>query len=106
MPRHQGPDASRVDDPQEIDIPLWVQPGASRTLVGGRHGEALRVAVAAPPERGRANAAVVDALAAALGLAARDVELVSGQRGRAKRALVRTADPDGLARQLDHLRGA
>jgi uncharacterized protein YggU (UPF0235/DUF167 family) len=44
----------------------------------------LKLAVAAAPEAGRANAAVVELLAEALGLHVRDVKVVRGLGARAK----------------------
>lgn len=63
-----------------------VKPGSSRTRVGGGYGDppALVVAVNAPAVDGRANDAVVAALAEALGLKRADVEIVSGHTGRTK----------------------
>ena len=42
-----------------VELSVKVVPGASRTKVAGVWGVALRIAVAAPPEAGKANAAVV-----------------------------------------------
>jgi uncharacterized protein (TIGR00251 family) len=59
-------------------------PGARRSSVVGRHGDAWKLRIRATPERGRANAEVVDLLAGVLGLATRDVRIVAGQTGRDK----------------------
>jgi len=64
-------------------------------------GERLRVAVAAPPVDGAANAAVIEALAEAFGVPRRAVEIVRGQTGRRK--TVRVAG--GSAELLTRLRG-
>jgi uncharacterized protein len=65
-----------------------VKPGASRDRVGGRYGDnepaVLIVAVQARAVEGAANRAVVDLVARAFGLRARDVVLVSGERSRTK----------------------
>ncbi len=57
-------------------ILLKVVPGASRSEVVGPLGGRLKVRVAAPPEGGKANRAVVRLLREWLG--ARDVEIVAG----------------------------
>jgi uncharacterized protein (TIGR00251 family) len=82
---------------------LHVQPGAGRTHVTGTFGTALKVRVAAPPEAGRANEAVVKLLAESLDVDAATLELRSGDKSRAKRVLIRGADPDALARTLEDL---
>jgi uncharacterized protein (TIGR00251 family) len=63
---------------------LRVSPGARRAGVVGRHGDAWKVRVAAPPADGRANAAVVDLLAETLGVAVSAVTVVSGHGARDK----------------------
>jgi uncharacterized protein (TIGR00251 family) len=65
-------------------LQLRVSPAGSREQVVGRHGDAWKVRVAAPPEDGKANDAVLRLLAEALGLPRRDVALVSGHTGRDK----------------------
>jgi uncharacterized protein len=63
---------------------LRVSPGSDRAEIVGRHGEAWKVRVTAPPERGRANQAVVRLLAERLGLPAGELEVVSGLASRDK----------------------
>ncbi|HLT70333.1 MAG TPA: DUF167 domain-containing protein [Acidimicrobiales bacterium] len=75
-----------------ILLTVHVQPGAARAGVVGTHGDALKVKVAAPPERGRANAALERLIAEELGLRPTDVEVVAGHTGRRKRVRLRGAD--------------
>ncbi len=61
-----------------------VSPGARKPGIAGPHGGALKVRVAAPPERGRANREVRVLLARFLGVAPADVEVVAGHASRDK----------------------
>jgi uncharacterized protein (TIGR00251 family) len=85
---------------------LRVSPGASSDAVVGRHGAAWKVRVAAPPENGKANAAVVRLLAGALGVPARDVSIVSGQSSRDKTVALAGLDTDEIERRLVNASGA
>jgi uncharacterized protein (TIGR00251 family) len=70
-------------------LPVRAQPGARRNGVQGEQNEALKVAVTAPPEDGRANAALVEVLRKELGLKRSQVELLAGATSRDKRFLIR-----------------
>jgi uncharacterized protein len=88
-------------DPPDLLLRVHVQPGAGRTAVMGRHGDALKVKVGAPPEGGRANAAVVALLASSLGVPAAQVVLESGESSRSKRFRVRGIAAEELERLLE-----
>jgi uncharacterized protein (TIGR00251 family) len=61
-----------------------VSPGARRSEVVGRLGDAWKLRVRSTPERGRANDEVADLLARTLHLTPRDVRIVSGHTSREK----------------------
>jgi uncharacterized protein (TIGR00251 family) len=84
---------------------IFVTPRARREAVGGRHGDALRVSVKAPPVDGKANAACVQALADAFGVRRGDVEIQSGARGRRKRVHL-IGETRALAEKLQKLAGS
>lgn len=75
--------------PEGAVLAVRAQPGAKRNAVVGVHGGALKVAATAPPEDGRANAALVELLRDWLGLKRSAVELVGGHTSRNKSVLVR-----------------
>jgi uncharacterized protein YggU (UPF0235/DUF167 family) len=64
--------------------------------VGGRHGDALAVAVTARAVDGKATEATLRAVAEALGVRRRDVRLVTGATSRTKVVEVADAVPDTL----------
>ena len=78
-----------TDHAEGLILPVRAQPGARRAGVQGEQNGALRVAVTAPPEDGRANQALLEALREALGLKRSQVQLLSGQTSRDKRFLIR-----------------
>ena len=67
-----------------VRITVRVSPGARRTEVAGRHGGGWKVRVTAPPERGRANEALVGHLAGLLGVPKRAVRIAAGAGSRDK----------------------
>jgi uncharacterized protein (TIGR00251 family) len=77
------------EHPEGCVLPVRVQPGARRTGVQGEQAGALKVAVAAPPQDGRANKALIETLGDALGVRRSQIVLLSGQTRRDKRILVR-----------------
>lgn len=79
---------------------LRVSPGAGRSAVVGRHGQAWKLRVAAPPERGRANASVIELLAASLDLRRPDIRIVSGAASRDKVVELVGLSPDEVERRL------
>ena len=81
-------------------LPVRAQPGARKAGVLGEQGGALKVAVTAPPEDGRANKALVESLREVLGVKRSQVELLSGQTSRDKRSLIRGLSPAGLRERL------
>lgn len=92
-----------VRDDGTAVLRVHVQPGAGRTSVQGTHGDALKVSVAAPPEGGRANDAVVKLLAESFGVAAASVELVSGQTNRSKRFALKGLEVDDVTERLEQV---
>lgn len=67
---------------------LRVVPGANRPGIVGRHGDAWKIRVTAPPEDGRANDAVLDLLAQTFDLPRRDLLLATGASSRDKVVVV------------------
>jgi uncharacterized protein (TIGR00251 family) len=77
-------------------LAVRAQPGARKNAVLGEQAGALKVAVTAPPEDGRANAAIVELLRDWLGVKRSQVALLSGERSRNKVVLVRGVTAEQL----------
>jgi uncharacterized protein (TIGR00251 family) len=79
-------------------LAVHVQPGARRSEVAGRHGDRLKIRVAAPALDGRANDALVAFIADRLRVPKARIALVKGERSRDKLfAVSGDCDPARLA---------
>ncbi len=86
-------------------LAVRVQPGARKAGVKGEQAGALKLAVTAPPEDGRANAAVLELLAELLGVKRKQLELIVGATNRNKKLLVRGVHADELRQKLAAISG-
>jgi uncharacterized protein len=82
-------------------IEVTVSPGAARTELVGRHGAGWRARIAAPPERGRANRALVALLAEVLGVPRDRLAVVAGAAARHKVVEIEGLEPAELDRRLE-----
>jgi len=76
--------AYNVDMTQAVRIAVYVQPRASKSAVAGLHDGYIKIRLAAPPVDGAANQALIEFVAARLGIAKSRVKLVSGASSRRK----------------------
>jgi uncharacterized protein len=87
-------------DPEGLLITVRVSPKASRDAIVGvmetPDGHALKIAVTAPPDKGKANAAVAALLAKSCGVAKSSVTVVAGETDRRKVLRV-SGDPAALS---------
>jgi uncharacterized protein (TIGR00251 family) len=88
-------------DADAVVVAVHVQPRAGRTAVVGRHGDALKVRVAAPPVDDRANEATIALVAEVFDVPAKTVALVAGERSRLKRLRVEGIDLDTAVERLE-----
>jgi uncharacterized protein (TIGR00251 family) len=81
-------------------LKVSVQTGASRNEVVGFRGGVLQVKVTAAPERGRANAAVLDLVARAVKVPKTSVKLLRGRTSKAKTMAFDDLSPENLRSRL------
>ncbi|MBI4435775.1 DUF167 domain-containing protein [Candidatus Uhrbacteria bacterium] len=65
-------------------LTVYVKPSARRPSVEWVDEDTIKVSVTAPPEKGKANKAVIEALAEELGIAKSTIELIRGGTARIK----------------------
>jgi uncharacterized protein (TIGR00251 family) len=87
-----------TEHPEGCVLPVRAQPGARKAGAKGEQNGALKLAVTAPPEDGRANEALVELLRELLGVKRSQVELIGGATGREKRFLIRLSPSEVRAR--------
>ena len=83
-----------------VELAVKVVPGASRDRVAGCLGDALKIQVAAPPEKGKANKAVEALLAKALGARTSEVTVVGGLTSPRKVVRITGATADAVRTAL------
>jgi uncharacterized protein len=97
------------DTERGAQFALRVQPRASRNAIAGTiaaggfagaEGEAVKLAITAPPVDGKANAAVIEYLAELFGVAKSSIAIVAGETGRNKVIAVRGRSAEQVRKAL------
>jgi uncharacterized protein (TIGR00251 family) len=76
------------EDKDGIQFKVYVQPRSSRTEIVGRHDDALKIKLTAPPVDNAANQMCVRFLADCLKLPKASLEIISGHTGRTKQVRI------------------
>ena len=92
--------ALRRDAAGALLLRVAARPGASRSAVQGLQGDALKVAIRAAPEKGKANKELIAFLAKTLGLRRAQLTLVQGQTSRDKVVRVDGVEQGALEARL------
>jgi len=77
------------DTAEGAQFALRVQPRASRNKIAGLMGDAIKLAITAPPVDGKANEAVIEYFADLFRIPKSSVVIISGQTGRNKLITIR-----------------
>jgi uncharacterized protein (TIGR00251 family) len=83
-------------------LAVRAQPRARRSGIVGVHDGALKVAVTAPADKGKANEAIAAVLAEALQVKRSQIALLAGATSRAKKFLIRGLAADVLRARLQN----
>jgi uncharacterized protein len=80
---------------------LHVAPRAATTAVAGRHGDAIRIRIAAPPVDGAANDELMRFLALRLDVPRSAISITAGESGRRKTVSISGIDTAAAIRLLE-----
>ena len=83
-----------------IIIIVRARPGAKQTKMLGEYDGAVRIALAAPPEKGKANKELVRFLAKEFEVTQTDIEITGGETSKDKRVLIRAKDIEPIKNKI------
>lgn len=81
-------------------LTVKVVPGSSRNQIVGWLGDSLKIKVTAPPEKGRANQAIVALLASTLGVSTDDIQIESGHSSPSKIVAINGMDHEAIKKAI------
>jgi uncharacterized protein (TIGR00251 family) len=83
-----------------VQLQVKAVPASSRNGIAGWLGDVLKVRVTAPPERGKANAAVEATIAEALGISVKSARVIHGKTSPRKVVEILGLSEDEVHRRL------
>jgi len=87
--------------PHGTILPVRAQPGARKNEIRGEQDGMLKVSVTQPPEKGKANKALIALLSKSLSLRRSQLELIAGETSRQKQLLVRDVTPEDHSHRIE-----
>jgi uncharacterized protein (TIGR00251 family) len=81
-------------------LQVKITPGAAKTKILGPHGDCLKIAVNAPPEKGKANHALVEMLSKILDVPKQQILVQSGHTSPRKVLLIQGITPDHVLAKI------
>ena len=83
-----------------MKLHIKVIPSSSKDCIAGWLGEALKVKVKAPPEKGKANKAIMKVLEKSLDLAKGSIDITSGTTSSRKVIVIKDENDDVINKKL------
>jgi uncharacterized protein (TIGR00251 family) len=88
------------EDADGVVFTAKIVPGSSRTALAGTLEDMIKIRVAAPPEKGKANQCLVEFLAKQLGVKKNAIEILAGQTNPVKQVRVAGLSAAALLEKL------
>jgi len=86
-----------------VKLQIKVIPGSSKDCIAGWLDDTLKIKVKAPPEKGKANKAVIKLLEKSLLLAKGSISIESGQTSSRKTVVISCDDESAIKEKLANL---
>jgi len=86
-----------------VKLQIKVIPGSSKDCIAGWLDDTLKIKVKAPPEKGKANKAVIKLLEKSLVLAKGSISIESGQTSPIKTVVISCDDESAIKEKLANL---
>ncbi len=90
----------RLSKENELILNLKIQAQAKTPEFSGRHGDSIKLKIAAPPVDGKANEEVIRFLSRTLGLPQNCIEIIKGLKSSHKQVILRNIDPERVLELL------
>ncbi|MCG9479375.1 MAG: DUF167 domain-containing protein [Actinomycetia bacterium] len=81
-------------------IKVYVRPGSSVDCVDGWYGEHIKIRLSKPPQKGKANQALIGLIASKLNLPTQNVAIISGNKSNYKKILIKTPHRSDIISKL------
>lgn len=88
-------------DNKDVIFTAKIIPGSSKTTLAGILGGMLKIKIAAPAEKGKANKAVIDFLSEKIGVKKNNIAIISGLSSPVKQIRISGVSADELSSKLD-----
>ncbi|RME03264.1 MAG: YggU family protein [Planctomycetota bacterium] len=86
--------------PQGALLHVRIRPSGGKNAIAGIHGEKLKISLQAPPEKGKANQALLRLLRQILGLPTSQMQILQGKHSRQKTILLEGLNPQHVQQKL------
>ncbi|MFH4982340.1 hypothetical protein AB6A40_009049, partial [Gnathostoma spinigerum] len=82
--------AVTLNENDEIMIQIHAKPAAKKSAITEINADEISISIAAPPNEGQANEALIDILSETLGVRKNSIRLEKGMRSRSKMVVIRS----------------
>jgi uncharacterized protein (TIGR00251 family) len=81
-------------------IDLYIRPNAAQTKIDGLHGDKIKIRIASPPEKGKANRELIGFLSRITGVPRNKIRIISGITSNYKRVCIDKDNPLNYSKVL------